>query len=89
MITSTATFAQSSWFAVYDEPAVPEDMSGDADLIIIGDGFTGLSAALQMGQVGRSVLLLDVGQVGYGASGRNGVCAALQPAASTGPRWRQ
>jgi glycine/D-amino acid oxidase-like deaminating enzyme len=89
MITSTATFAQSNWFAVYDEPAVPEDMPGDANLIIIGGGVTGLSAALQMGQVGRSVSLFDVGLVGYGASGRNGACAALQPAASTGPRWRQ
>ncbi|MEM7243340.1 MAG: FAD-binding oxidoreductase [Pseudomonadota bacterium] len=43
-----------------------------ADVVIIGAGFTGLSAALNLAQAGRDVILLDAQRVGFGASGRNG-----------------
>jgi gamma-glutamylputrescine oxidase len=43
-----------------------------ADLVVVGGGCTGLSAALHAAQDGLSVILLEGGKVGWGASGRNG-----------------
>lgn len=43
-----------------------------ADVCIIGGGFTGLSAALHLAQAGYRVILLEAHKVGWGASGRNG-----------------
>src|SRR5580692_6818028 len=46
----------------------------DADLCIVGGGFTGLWAALhaKADDPGRDVVLLEAGTIGCGASGRNG-----------------
>lgn len=43
-----------------------------ADVCIVGAGFAGLTAALELTRAGRSVVLLDAQAVGWGASGRNG-----------------
>jgi glycine/D-amino acid oxidase-like deaminating enzyme len=43
-----------------------------ADVCIVGGGFTGLSAALHLAESGADVLLLEAGEPGFGASGRNG-----------------
>ncbi|WP_386079523.1 NAD(P)/FAD-dependent oxidoreductase [Vreelandella sp. F11] len=43
-----------------------------SDVVIIGGGFTGLSAALALAKRGISVTLLEAESVGWGASGRNG-----------------
>ncbi len=72
MTTSAATFAKSLWVADCDEPAPAADTPRDADLVVIGGGFTGLSAALHMARAGHSVTLFEAQEVGYGASGRNG-----------------
>ncbi|NRB16915.1 MAG: FAD-binding oxidoreductase [Rhodobacteraceae bacterium] len=44
----------------------------DADVAIIGGGFTGISAALHLAQAGASVVVLEAESPGWGASGRNG-----------------
>ncbi len=44
----------------------------DADVCVIGGGFTGLSAALSAAEAGYRTVLLDAEHVGFGASGRNG-----------------
>lgn len=43
-----------------------------ADVVVIGGGYTGLSAALHLAEAGRRVILLEAHRVGFGASGRNG-----------------
>src|SRR6478735_761064 len=43
-----------------------------ADVCILGAGFTGLSAAIELAEAGLSVIVLEGGSVGSGASGRNG-----------------
>ncbi len=53
-----------------EQPALEGER--DADLVVVGGGCTGLSAALHAARVGLSVVLLEGGRVGWGASGRNG-----------------
>lgn len=43
-----------------------------ADVTVIGAGFTGLRAALRLVEANLKVVMLDAGDVGYGASGRTG-----------------
>ena len=43
-----------------------------ADVVVIGGGYTGLHAALNAAERGYSVVLLEAGRIGWGASGRNG-----------------
>lgn len=55
-----------------DPAIVPEK----ADVVVVGAGFTGLAAALTFVRHGRSVVVLDRGQPGLGASTRNGgICS--------------
>jgi gamma-glutamylputrescine oxidase len=44
----------------------------DCDIVVIGGGFSGLSAALACAEKGLSVILLEANSIGFGASGRNG-----------------
>jgi len=47
-----------------------QDLS--CDVTVIGAGFTGLRAAHKLTGAGKSVVVLDAADVGFGASGRNG-----------------
>lgn len=44
----------------------------DADVCVIGGGFTGVSTALTLAERGLRVVLLEQNQISWGASGRNG-----------------
>jgi gamma-glutamylputrescine oxidase len=43
-----------------------------ADVCVVGAGFAGLTTALELARLGKSVVLLEAGRVAGGASGRNG-----------------
>lgn len=43
-----------------------------AEVCVIGAGFTGINAALELAERGVSVIVLEAVRVGFGASGRNG-----------------
>ncbi|WP_284760183.1 FAD-binding oxidoreductase [Agrobacterium sp. fls2-241-TYG-188a] len=65
----------SSWYAASaNDKRVRPSLEGEetADICIIGAGFTGLSAALEMADQGFSVIVLEGERIGFGASGRNG-----------------
>ena len=54
-------------------PAQPRLVGEEqADVVVIGGGFTGLSAALHAAEAGYSVILLEAKRIGWGASGRSG-----------------
>ena len=59
---------------VADQPADFPAATGELStgVVIIGAGFTGLSAALHLAQDGVDVLVVDAKHPGWGASGRNG-----------------
>jgi glycine/D-amino acid oxidase-like deaminating enzyme len=44
----------------------------DADVCVIGAGFTGISSALYLAERGYKVHVVEANRVGWGASGRNG-----------------
>ncbi|MGE4482605.1 NAD(P)/FAD-dependent oxidoreductase [Acidocella sp.] len=50
----------------------PLNSNVEADVCVIGGGFTGVNAALELVQRGVQVILLEGVRIGYGASGRNG-----------------
>jgi glycine/D-amino acid oxidase-like deaminating enzyme len=54
-------------------PSTPA-LNGEAqaDVAVIGAGFTGLSAAVHAAEAGARVVVIDARYPGYGASGRNG-----------------
>ena len=64
-----------SWYAASANPfpAQPR-LAGDvaADVVVVGGGYTGLSAALHAAEAGFSVVLVEANRIGWGASGRNG-----------------
>jgi gamma-glutamylputrescine oxidase len=64
-----------SYYAATAAPfAACPPLSGEVevDLVVIGGGATGLSAALHAAKAGLSVVVLEGGRIGWGASGRNG-----------------
>ena len=44
----------------------------EADICIVGGGYTGLSSAIHLRDKGYSVAVIEAERVGWGASGRNG-----------------
>ena len=64
----------SLWAATANPAPVQPPLAGDiqTDVAIVGAGFTGLRAALELAQRGINAVVVDAGQVGWGASGRNG-----------------
>lgn len=61
------------WWEAMPKDVPPEaSLPNQVDVVVVGSGFTGLSAALTLLRRGRSVAVLDAGPVGYGASTRNG-----------------
>lgn len=84
MVTSpfAATKAEPYWLEdapLRSGPVGP--LPASADLVVVGSGYTGLSAAIEAAQGGMSVLALDKGPVGAGCSTRNGgqVSPSIKP----------
>jgi gamma-glutamylputrescine oxidase len=68
--TRPETWYEASATARPDLPPLEGDV--EADVCIVGGGFTGLSAALNLAEHGMKPVLIEAQRIGYGASGRNG-----------------
>jgi len=66
--TASYYAATANWQTHY--PDLQEPL--DADVCIVGAGFTGVSAALTLAERGYSVVVIEANRVSWGASGRNG-----------------
>lgn len=73
MLTIEA-YPESYYVASAHETPERPPLAGDrsVDVAIVGAGFTGLSAALELAERGLSVAVLEARRVAWGASGRNG-----------------
>ena len=60
------------WDAAPPARAEPPLLPRNVDVAIVGSGFTGLACALALARAGRSVVVLESGVAGAGASTRNG-----------------
>lgn len=65
------------------QPAL--DGSAQADVAVVGAGFTGLGAALTLARAGLKVIVVEKGRVGAGASGING--GQIHPGQRRDQRW--
>jgi glycine/D-amino acid oxidase-like deaminating enzyme len=66
-------------------PAGADALPPAVDVLIVGAGYTGLSAARVLARAGREVLVLDAAPFGGGCSGRNGgqVAYSIKPTLAT------
>ncbi|MCB1477503.1 MAG: FAD-binding oxidoreductase [Rhodobiaceae bacterium] len=55
-----------------DVPDISEIPPETVDVLIIGSGYTGLNAAIETARGGRSTLIIDAANPGFGCSTRNG-----------------
>ena len=66
--TASYYAASANWQTNY--PELQNDLN--ADVVIVGGGFSGVAAALELSERGYEVILLEANRIGWGASGRNG-----------------
>lgn len=88
LLNSDTQLNQQSYYeaSVQRPPAAPPLQGAvQADVLVVGGGFAGLSAALELAQRGLSVVLLEADRIGSGASGRNGGQAIVGYASGQGP----
>jgi glycine/D-amino acid oxidase-like deaminating enzyme len=73
MNSATVGWPSSLWAAVTPPgPDLPELVGAQqADVVVIGGGFTGLSTALHLREAGVDVAVVEAMEPGWGASGRN------------------
>jgi gamma-glutamylputrescine oxidase len=61
------------WWEAAGPQSTPEaPLPERVDVAIVGSGYCGLSAAIELSAAGRSVVVLDAGELGIGASTRSG-----------------
>lgn len=61
----------------------------EADVCVVGAGYTGVTTALNLAERGFSVVVLESARIGWGASGRNGgqICSGFSPSMSKIAGW--
>lgn len=68
-----SAFDTSLWFATAAAPMPTQALNEqlEAEVCIVGGGYTGLTTALELARNGVSVVLLEAEEIGFGGSGRN------------------
>jgi len=92
LLNSDTQLNQKSYYeaSVQREPALPALQGAlHADVVVVGAGFAGLSAAIELAQRGYQVVVLEADRVCSGASGRNGGQAIVGYASGQGPFEQQ
>ncbi len=65
--------AKPFWWEAYEPAALPEiALPRETRVVIVGAGYAGLSAGLELAALGLECLILDANEPGFGASSRNG-----------------
>ena len=65
--------AQPYWWDATPRPEpTARPLPDEVDVLVVGSGYTGLHCALQTARAGRSTLVVDAADAGWGCSSRNG-----------------
>ena len=92
LLNSDTQLNQQSYYeASVERPPAGAPLQGDlrCDVLIVGAGFSGLSAAISLAERGYSVVVLEADRVCSGASGRNGGQAIVGYASGQEPFEQQ
>lgn len=72
IFTDDVKFEPYWWDAAPRPKETPPELPARTDVAVVGSGYSGLSAALTLARGGRDVTVFEAGDVGQGASSRNG-----------------
>jgi len=92
LLDSDTQLNQKSYYeaSVVREPAqAPLSADMHCDVVVVGAGFAGLSAAIELAQKGYQVVVLEADRICSGASGRNGGQAIVGYASGQEPFEKQ
>lgn len=92
LLRSDTQLNQRSYYeasAVRPPLEAPLQETVQADVVVVGAGFAGLSSAIELAQRGLKVVVLEADRVCSGASGRNGGQAIVGFASGQGPYENQ
>lgn len=87
ILGSDTQLNQASYYeASVERPPLQAPLRGaiHADVVVVGAGYAGLSAAIELAQRGRRVVVLEADRICAGASGRNGGQAIVGIASGQG-----
>lgn len=72
-VSSMLPAPKSYWHATHKIPTLPPlNKKLNTEYLVVGGGYTGLSAAITLAQAKQEVTLLDANSLGFGCAGRNG-----------------
>lgn len=72
IFTRDAKLTPYWWDRSPPEEAGEEQLPARVDVLVVGSGYTGLHAAIELARGGREVLVCDTERIGFGCSTRNG-----------------
>lgn len=67
------------WWSALDAPEAGQALPETCDVLVVGAGYAGLSAALAAQETGARVVVVDAAEPGHGASTRNGGMFGAHP----------
>ncbi len=79
LFTPEADPGRPYWWDDVHWPELDDTLPDAVDLLVIGAGYTGLSAAIAAHDAGAQVVVIDSGEPGQGASTRNGGMLGAHP----------
>ncbi|MCD2183681.1 NAD(P)/FAD-dependent oxidoreductase [Rhizobium sp. GN54] len=85
VFTADARMTSYWWDRSPPQALAEAGLPAKVDVLVVGSGYTGLHAAIELARGGREVLICDAEQIGFGCSTRNGgqISTSVKPGFAT------